>query len=319
MVRYWGGVVPILIGASIAAPALAGSPAGTGLVGEGGKLLATGGVSTVEGAAGGGLVPWALITGYESRDSIGLTVHETYVPLHDFTLHTPGVAVGFYDRLELSYAADLFTVDNNNLLAGGIQKGFTFHQDVFGAKLRVIGDAVYDQDSLLPQIAIGTQFKRNDNANVLATVGAKNANGADFYLAATKLFLNYSLLVNTTLRFTKANQFGLLGFGGPRNDDYQPEFEGSLAYLVSRNFAVGAEYRMKPNNLDKFAGALPIGPEQAAYDIFAAYFPTKNVSITAAFVDLGHIADVSLAPLGINTSLEPHKQMGGYLSLQLAY
>ena len=34
-----------------------------------GKLLATGGVSQVEGAGGGGLVPWALITGYGSVDS----------------------------------------------------------------------------------------------------------------------------------------------------------------------------------------------------------------------------------------------------------
>ena len=169
--------MPILIGAAIAAPALAGSPPGTGVVGEGGKLLATGGVSTVEGAAGGGLVPWALISGYESRDAIGVTAHYTYVPLHDFTLHTPGIAVGFYDRLELSYAADLFTVDNENLAAGGLHRGFTFHQDVFGAKLRVIGDAVYDQDSFLPQIAIGTQFKRNDHGDVLKAVGANSANG----------------------------------------------------------------------------------------------------------------------------------------------
>jgi len=319
MVGYWRRVVPILIGTAIAAPALAGSPAGTGLVGEGGKLLATGGVSTVEGAAGGGLVPWALISGYESRDSIGVTVHTTYVPLQDFTLHSPGIAVGFYDRLELSYAADLFTVDNSNLAVGGVAKGFTFHQDVFGAKLRLIGDAVYGQDSLLPQIAIGTQFKRNDHEDVLKAVGAKSANGADFYLAATKLFLNYSLLVNTTVRFTKANQFGLLGFGGPRNDDYQPQFEGSLAYLVSRKFAVGAEFRMKPNNINKFFGVLPITKESDAYDIFAAYFPTKNLSITAAFVDLGRIADVSLAPLGVNRSLEPHEQLGGYLSVQLAF
>jgi hypothetical protein len=36
-----------------------------------GKLLATGGVSQVEGAGGGGLTPWALITGYGTRDSYG--------------------------------------------------------------------------------------------------------------------------------------------------------------------------------------------------------------------------------------------------------
>ena len=34
---------------------------------DGGKLLATGGVSQVEGAGGGGLANWALITGYGTR------------------------------------------------------------------------------------------------------------------------------------------------------------------------------------------------------------------------------------------------------------
>ncbi len=36
-----------------------------------GKLTATGGVSQIEGAGGGGLMLWALITGYGSRDSYG--------------------------------------------------------------------------------------------------------------------------------------------------------------------------------------------------------------------------------------------------------
>jgi len=284
-----------------------------------GKLLATGGVSQVEGAGGGGLVPWALISGYETDDGIGVTVHETYVPLNDFTLHAPGIAIGLYDRLELSYAADLFGIDNQNLSPGGLDKGRTLHQDVFGAKLRVIGDAVYDQDSWLPQIAIGAQYKRSYDKDVVAAVGARHADGTDFYIAATKVLLDYSLLVNTTVRLTKANQFGLLGFGGPNNDSYQPEFEGSLAYLFSKRFAVGAEYRTKPNNLSKFAGVLPIAPEDNAYDVFAAYFLTKNISLTAAYVDLGKIADVSLAPLGIYRGLEPHTQNGAYLSLQLSY
>ena len=49
--------------------------------GHGGKLLLTGGVSTVEGAAGGGLVPWALIGGYGTRDQVGGNVFVTRVTL----------------------------------------------------------------------------------------------------------------------------------------------------------------------------------------------------------------------------------------------
>ncbi len=293
---------------------LAGSPAQA----DDGKLLATGGVSQVEGAGGGGLVPWALISGYETRDGVGVTVHDTYVPLHDFTLHSPGIAVGLWDRLELSYAADLFRIDNDNLTPGGLAKGHTLHQDVFGAKLRVAGDAIYDQDSWWPQIALGAQYKRSADKPLLQAVGARDSSGVDVYAAASKLLLAESLLVNGTLRLTRANQFGLLGFGGPNHDGYQPEIEASLAYLLSKRLVVGAEFRSKPNNLSKFAGALPIAPEGNAYDLFVAYFLNKNVSLTAALVDLGKIADVSLAPLGIDRGLEPSSQTGGYLSLQFA-
>ena len=36
------------------------------------KLLLTGGVSNIEGSAGGGLTPWAVIGGYGTADEIGV-------------------------------------------------------------------------------------------------------------------------------------------------------------------------------------------------------------------------------------------------------
>ncbi|MBL4790993.1 MAG: DUF3034 family protein, partial [Kordiimonadaceae bacterium] len=59
---------------------------------ESGKLLVTGGVSQIEGAGGGGLTTWALITGYGSEDGIGANAHHTYVKTSDFTLNATGVA-----------------------------------------------------------------------------------------------------------------------------------------------------------------------------------------------------------------------------------
>jgi len=262
---------------------------------DSGKLLATGGVSQVEGAGGGGLASWALITGYGTRDGIGANGHYTAVPLPDYTLQTAGVAVGLFDRLELSYAWQGFDTENVGA-ALGLGHGYTFHQNIFGAKLKLIGDAVYDQDSWLPQIAIGLQHKENDRGAVIAAIGGKASVGTDFYLTATKLFLAESLLVDATLRETKANQFGILGFGGDKHNDYSTQFEGSGAYLFSRRFAMGAELRTKPSNLS-------IVHEGAAWDLFAAYFLNKNLSITAAYADLGNIA------------IE-NDQHGAYLSLQ---
>jgi len=249
---------------------------------DGGKLLATGGVSQLEGAGGGGLTPWALITGYGTDAGIGGNVHYTSVWVDAYNLQSAGFAVGLFDRVELSYARQEFDTQSTGA-ALGLGKGYKFGQDIWGVKLRVIGDAVYDQDSLLPQIAVGAQWKIADRPAVLAFVGARDHEGVDYYVAATKVLLDQSLLLNGTIRFTKANQTGLLGFGGNLNDNYEAAFEGSAALLLSRHFAVGIEYRMKPDNL-AFAG------EDDWADLFVAWFPTKNVSVTAAYVELGDIA-----------------------------
>ena len=100
-------------------------------------------------------------------------------------------------------------------------------------------------------------------------------------VAATKLFLAQSLLLNATVRYTEANQTGLLGFGGVH--DYQPQFEGSAAYMLSRQWVVGAEYRTKPDNL-RFA------KEDNAFDVFTAFAINKHLSITLAYANLGDVA-----------------------------
>lgn len=132
--------------------------------------------------------------------------------------------------------------------------------------------------------------------------------------------LAQNLLLNGTLRATKANQFGLLGFGGAKHDNYRPELELSAAYLLRKDLAVGAEYRMKPDNLNSPANAALFGganvidlQEDDAFDLFVAYAPTKNISLTAAYVSLGNIATVKA--VGANYG----KQDGVYLSAQLGF
>jgi hypothetical protein len=262
---------------------------------QGGKLLLTGGVSSVEGAAGGGLASWALIAGNETDAGIGAKAHATYVALPDFDLTSGGIAVGIRDRVELSFARQSFDTRDAGA-ALGLGKGFRFGQDIYGAKVRLIGSAVYDQDRILPQISIGVQHKRADKAPIIRAVGGRQSEGTDFYLAATKIILSRSLVVNATVRITKANQFGLLGFGGDRNDVYKAKFEGSAGMLVRRNLLVGAEYRTRPSNLG-------FAREQRGLDVFAAWSASKSVAVTAAYVDLGDIATM-------------RRQRGLFLSVQ---
>ena len=268
-----------------------------------GKLTATGGVSQVEGAGGGGLVPWALITGYGTRDSWGANAHYTGLRTQDYSLASAGVAVGIADRLELSLAQQHF----KGSLAPLDQ--LSIKQDILGVKLRLAGDAVYDQDRALPQIAVGALYKRNRGIRGLGALGVSNVkqlgatddSGLDYYVAATKLVLDSSLLLNATVRATKANQMGLLGFGGDRHDAYQAMLEASGAYMFSRKLVAGVEYRQKPHNLG-------VDDENAYCDVFVAWFPTKHVSVTAAYVGLGNV-----------TVFNPTRQRGMYVSVQTGF
>ncbi|MDR5767118.1 MULTISPECIES: DUF3034 family protein [unclassified Caballeronia] len=264
----------------------------------GGKLLLTGGVSEVEGAAGGGLTPWAVIGGYGTARQLGANAYGTYIRTQDYALGTWGLTVGVANRVELSLARQSF--DTRDVGAKlGLGENFKFNQNIFGVKVRLLGDAVLDQDTWIPQIAAGLQFKHNEQGDIVKAVGAASNSGTDFYLSATKLLLAQSLLLNGTLRFTKANQFGLLGFGGDKSNAYHPEFESSVAYLLTKNVAIGGEYRMKPNNLS-------FAREQDAYDAFVAWAPNKHVSLTAAYVALGDIATVK-------------NQRGLYVSMQAGF
>jgi hypothetical protein len=263
---------------------------------DGAKLLLTNGVTTIEGSAGGGLSSWAVIPGMETDHGLGLSGFATGVAFDDFTLEAHGLAVGVHDRLAVSYARENF----DTLSAGtalGLGHGYTFRQDIIGTRLRLIGDLVYGP-VWLPQITLGADFKHNLNGAVVRLVGAKQSAGTDFTLGATKLLLGSSVLINTTFRLTDANQFGLLGFGGDRNAHRTGQFEGSLAYQLTRRLAVGAELRTRPDNLG-------FARETETHDVFVAWAPSRHATLTAAYVDLGPVATF-------------RAQRGAYLSLQIA-
>ena len=260
------------------------------------KLVLTNGVTALEGSSGGGIATWSTIAGRESDRGIGVSGHVTLVELPDYGWQSHGIAIGYRNRIELSYARQNF--DTRTVGAAlGIGQGYMLNQDVYGAKLRLFGDLVYG-DPLIPQVSVGVQHKRNLDGPIAAAVGAASDNGTDVTVSATKLFLSHSLLLNATARLTNANEGGLLGFGSLADDSHSLQFEGSAAYQFSRRFVAGAEFRTKPDNLG-------LG-EDDWLDIFAAYAITDNVTLTAAYADLGTIATFE-------------KQRGAFVSAQLAF
>lgn len=283
---------------------------------ETGKLLLTGGVSSLDGAAGGGLTPWAVIGSNASSGEIGASAHVTRVNTKDYGLTAYGATVGIKDRYELSIAQqDIKTGITGTAL--GVP-GLVLRQTIVGGKIKLAGDVVLDSDTLLPQIAAGVQFKSLGSSGLDATLDALGAKktGIDVYVSATKLFLAQSILVNGTLRATKANQNVLLGFGatlGGANNSYRLQPEISTALLLRKDLVIGVEYRKMSNNLQDAGKAAGLGDGLRAQDwkdIFVAWAPSKNLSLTLAYVDLGTI---------VPATTNQRRQTGTYLSAQVAF
>jgi hypothetical protein len=262
---------------------------------DNGRLIATGGASSLEGAAGGGITPWAVLTGYGEKNEWGATAFATRVELPDYRLDVAGLALTYDNRLELSFARQRF--DLGSLVHTLNLPEDSLGQDVLGIKVRLFGDLIYDN---LPQVSMGLEYKHQRDFLIPSLVGAKRDSDTEGYLAASRVFLGaafgYNLLVNGSLRYSRANETGLLGFGGDRNDNRSVLKEGSLAVLFNPRWALGVEYREKPDNLS-FAG------ESDWADLFLGYFPNKHLSIVLAYARLGEIATLD-------------NQNGTYLSVQ---
>lgn len=262
---------------------------GAGLAHADSKLLDTSGGQQLEGQAGGGIVPWALLAGYGDVGEWGGSAAATRVRVDDFQLDVAGVAVSFDNRVELSIARQDLTVE---------PLGLDLRQDVVGGKLRIGGDLIYGS---LPALTAGFQWKRNRDSNVPLALGAQDDEGIDFTLSASRLWLGAvagrNLFANATLRRTEANQLGLLGFGSVDGVDSRWVAEASLGVFLNRHWVVGAEYRQKPDLLTAVK-------EDAWKDVFLGCFPSKRVSVIGAYTDLGSIAGLA-------------DQTGFYLSVQI--
>jgi hypothetical protein len=258
---------------------------------QNGKLLATSGVGPVEGGSGGGLVPWAMIGGYATQDEIGFNTTFSEADVNDYTLSSHGISAGFYDRLEVSFAQLRFEDKQGNI---------DIKQNVFGIKTRLYGDAIY---GTYPQVSLGVQYKTLIDETTAKALNASDSNGTDFYLSAAKIWLNGPLqrtaLLNANIRYSKANQLGLLGYGTSDHNDAELLLELAGAVFINRHIAVGMEYRQKPDNINGL-------PEDDWQDFFVAYFPNKSISLTFAYLQLGEIATLK-------------NQNGYYFSLQAAF
>ncbi|OYZ39949.1 MAG: hypothetical protein B7Y31_07255, partial [Novosphingobium sp. 16-62-11] len=73
---------------------VAAPPANADPLLDGGKLVLTNGISSIEGASGGGLASWATIAGMETDRGVGVSAHVTGIELADYGWQSHGASVG---------------------------------------------------------------------------------------------------------------------------------------------------------------------------------------------------------------------------------
>ena len=315
-----------------------------------GRLLGTGAVTAVDGAAGGGINPWAVISGYGTNQQIGATAFYSHVLLNNYNMDAYGASLGIFNRIEISYARQSFSLGNTgtaldqaiNAYAYGLAgvnpsasqlnapasqtlglsgpaffgNNYQLNQDIVGLKVRLFGNIVYDQNWWEPQVSVGVDFHHNEMpANLAATLGVKR-NGVSYYVSATKVWLDglfgLTTLANVNLDITNANQQGLLGFGGVNGMGYKVEPAASVGVFLNRHVVLGAEYRSMPQN-QLIANAGPLKPLGDA------------VSKTSAWKDV-YVAwfpykalSLTAAYVNLGTIATEKNQSGLYLSLTTSF
>jgi hypothetical protein len=130
---------------TLAAGCLALASAAPATADVGSRLWATGGVTSIEGSAGGGLSPWALLNGYASDEEWGGTVTVSQAKTDDYSLSVTGAGVTWQNRIELTFARQTLDLDS---LVFTLKNGFGLEedelvQDVVGLKVRLAGDVLY--------------------------------------------------------------------------------------------------------------------------------------------------------------------------------
>ncbi len=275
----------------------------TGLGAMACMLLASGAqaaVTNIDGQAGGGLVPWALL-------SSGPTVALTHIGTSNLNINSVAVNTSFSNLVEVSYARNMLNVSGSTLGGNNVD-----NVDNFGLKVKL-----NDMSDAMPQFALGLVYKKvNGNLynNVLSPALGINNSGTDVYAAASKIVNigGKNVLLNGVLRASKANQLGLLGFGGGNaagaKTGYSLKPEVSAEIFAADNVIVGAEYRAQPSN--STAATNPVLQQNSAYDFNIVYVANKNFTLTAAYVSLGQVA-----PGVINTN----RQNGMFLQGQVNF
>lgn len=202
------------------------------------------------------------------------------------------------DRLEFGYGLNALSLNDLPDLVSGAT-GLDIEDDLvylhnFNARFALIKEGDFGQ-KWLPAITAGVHYKYNDtideidsNLNgTMTSIGIEDNDGIDYTLYASKMFtsLPKPVLVNVGLRNSSAAHTGLLGF----SDDREFLVEGNVVMFLTDKFALGAEYRQKPDNYQEIDGL--IAAEDDWWSVVAAYVVNDSMTVSGGYFNMGDVLD----------------------------
>jgi hypothetical protein len=187
----------------------------------------------------------------------------------DIDWTTFGAAETFFKRLELSYGHETIA----------IKAADNIYKNNVGAKLLVI-----EESDFIPAISAGAIWKHT----TFDVPDDTDDSGTDYYIVATKLIksLPAPVLLSGGLLSTKAQTTGVLGF----NHDRDETFFGNIDVIPLKDVAFGFEYKQGAE-FDDFKN-------DDYWDVHAAWFVNKNLTLVSAYVDAGDKDSTSKVGLG---------------------
>jgi Protein of unknown function (DUF3034) len=255
---------------------------------------------SIEGVSGAVITPMAYFCnpGKPGATVSGPNVAYTFLNLGSRELHTIGVTMVFFNRIELGYGVNFLNVgslqdDIVSAVGVKIRDHVTLHH--INARVLLVEENSFDMP--LPAITAGVHFKYNDGISrindqlggALGGIGYDQSHGIDYTLTATKMFPELAfgrpVILTAGLRNSNASQIGLLGFGENRTWTV----EGSVVTLPLDNVALAYEFRQKGNPYDKLGDL--IDREQNWHAFSASWVVSDRLTLTAVYGLLGNVAN----------------------------
>lgn len=260
---------------------------------------------SIEGYSGGTITPLAYLCnscncGCGGKHLTPPSVSYTYVGMGSKRLHSVAVTQSFLNRFEFGYAMNQFHLGSfhEDLRKAGLnpeRRDVMLHHFNFRAKL--LEENSFDLP--LPAITAGVHVKYNNGIDsidrrlggALSSIGYDKHYGVDYTLTGTKMFPKLAfgrpVVVTAGVRFSKAAQLGLMGFGKA----CRASLEGSVICLPTDWLVVGYEFRQKHNPYGQIPGL--IGDEDNWQAISASIIVNKHLTILAMAGLCGNVANAN--------------------------